>query len=82
MSEEVASTTKVVTVYVRLLDEGTEVFRPSTAVPLGENVYQLLRPEFYDPEDEHWEFEPGARVHVTQHQGIPDEYLVAASLAE
>jgi hypothetical protein len=70
------------TIYVRLLDEGTDVFRPSAAVALGGDVYELLRPESYDPEDERWEFEPGSRVHALPRQGAEGEYLIAASLAE
>jgi hypothetical protein len=40
------------TVYVRLLDEGTDVIRPATAVSLGNDLYQLLATPGYDPEDE------------------------------
>ena len=82
MSEKVISSTKVVTVYVRLLDEGTEVFRPCSATHLGGNIYQILRTESYDSDDEHWEFEPGTRVHVVLRQGASEEYPVAASLAK
>jgi hypothetical protein len=82
MLEELASNTKASTIYVRLLDEGTDVFRPSSAIALGGDVYELLRPESYDPEDECWEFEPGSRVHALPRQGTDGEYLVAASLAE
>lgn len=82
MSAEAASNTDATTVYVRLLDEGTDVFRPSLAVALGGDIYELLRSESYDPEDECWEFEPGSRVHVVPRQGTAGEFLVAASLAE
>ncbi len=82
MSAAAASNTDATTVYVRLLDEGTDVFRPSLAVALGEDTYELLRSESYDPEDECWEFEPGFRVRVVRRQGATGEFLLAASLAE
>ncbi len=82
MSVELASNTKASTIYVRLLDEGTDVFRPSSAIALGGDVYELLRPDSYDPDDECWEFEPGSRVHTLPRQSDEGEYLVASSLAE
>ncbi len=29
---------------------------------LGDNVYRILRPSDYDPEDEEWQFLPGSIV--------------------
>lgn len=46
-------------VYVRLLDEGTDVWRP-TALPDG--IFQLAEPDGYDFEAEIWEFPPRAKV--------------------
>jgi hypothetical protein len=76
-----ASNTKSSTIYVRLLDEGTDVFRPVSAKSLGGDIYELIAPAAYDPEDEQWEFEPGSRVRVTTRHGNDGEYLVATSLA-
>ena len=50
------------TIYVRLLDEGTEVFRPTEAEKLDEFNYRVLAPADYDPADEHWEYPPGSIV--------------------
>ncbi len=50
------------TVLVRLLDEGTEVYRPVDAVRVGENTYVLLATVGYAPDDETWEFVPGSHV--------------------
>jgi hypothetical protein len=50
------------TVYVRLLDEGTDVWRPVLATPLGD-MYRLEGPK---PDDERWQFEPGALVRCTE----------------
>jgi hypothetical protein len=50
------------TIYIPLLDEGTDVWRPAPAWNVGGNVYIVLRPDDYDPDDEHWEFPPGSTV--------------------
>jgi hypothetical protein len=57
-----ASSTDKVTIYVRLLDEGVEVFRPTLAEAVGQGRYRLLATPDYDPEDEKWEFTPGTVV--------------------
>ena len=54
-----------ITVYVKLLDEGTDVMRPTLAIPLGESVYELLPTPDYNPENETWEFLPGTNVEVS-----------------
>ena len=47
------------TIYVPLLNEGTEVWRPVPAVPLGDGRYRITGEM---PEDEEWEFLPGDAV--------------------
>lgn len=49
-----------VTVYVRLVDEGVDVWRPAQAQALGEGIYRLASSTV--PETETWEFPPGALV--------------------
>lgn len=49
-------------IFVQLLDEGTDVYRPTEAVPLERGLYRLLPTPNYDPEDEKWEFPPGSVV--------------------
>lgn len=61
MSVETTSFTEL-TVYVRLLDEGTTAYRPVEAKPVDEGTVVLLMPIDYDPEDERWEFPPGTLV--------------------
>lgn len=56
MSEEMISSTDTREVFVRLLDEGTDVRRPTMAIALGGTRYQLLATDDYDPDEEHWEF--------------------------
>jgi riboflavin kinase / FMN adenylyltransferase len=50
------------TVYVKLLDEDVDVWRPVPAVPLGGGRYRLGKPEGYVPGSEALEFLPGAVV--------------------
>lgn len=62
MSEEKISSTDTREVFVRLLDEGTDVRRPTMAIALGGTRYQLLATDDYDPDEEHWEFPPDSVV--------------------
>ena len=49
-------------VYVRLLDEGTEVWRPAPAIRHTDGSFTITEPNNYDPEVETWEFPPRSRV--------------------
>lgn len=49
------------TIFVSLLGEGVDVWRPVSAEPRGENVYLILE-QPYDPDRERWQFEPGDLV--------------------
>jgi hypothetical protein len=49
-------------VYVRLLDEGTDIRRPARATALPDGTLRLLEPNGYDPIAERWEFPPLAKV--------------------
>jgi hypothetical protein len=51
-----------VVVYVRLLDEGTDVWRPVRATALLDGTFRLLEPDGYDPNAETWEFPPLTKV--------------------
>jgi hypothetical protein len=44
------------TVYVALLDEGTDVWRPVDAEEVRPGLFRLLGPV---PEGERWQFQPG-----------------------
>jgi hypothetical protein len=51
----------IVKIYVLLLDEGVEVWRPVQAERLHDNVYRIsVQP--YDRVTESWQFEPGDTV--------------------
>ena len=62
MSVEMGSSTSAVEIFVRLLNEGTEVLRPTQGLVLGSNDVQVLATPDYDPALEEWEFPPGSRV--------------------
>jgi hypothetical protein len=49
-------------IYVRLLDEGIDVWRPVAATALPDGTYILVTTPV--PDDEQWEFPPGSRVVV------------------
>jgi hypothetical protein len=69
--------TNKIKIYVRLIDEGTEVSRPTEALDLGNGLLELLPTPDYDSEDETWEFRPGSVVRCEKHQGSSGEYLLA-----
>src|SRR6266446_6436830 len=72
-----------VVVYVRLLDEGTDVWRPVRATALPDGTFQLAEPDGYDPEAELWEFPPRARVKCASRRFADgEEGLVAVAYAE
>jgi hypothetical protein len=64
-------------VHVRLLNEGTEVFRPARALKMGEGLFRLVASSDYDSEDETWEFLPGAVVRVAMHGGPNGNFPIA-----
>lgn len=69
-------------VYVRLLGEGTTVYRPTTGVPVGTTAVKLLAPNDFDPAEEEWEFAPGSVVRIERRVLSGGEVLVAAGLHE
>jgi hypothetical protein len=69
------------TVYVKLLDEGTDVWRPVPAEDLGQRQYRMLPTDNYDPDDEAWEFLPGTVTICEPRQLSDGVYLVAVGAA-
>ncbi len=49
-------------IYVRLLDEGTEAYRPTTAELVGDDLFVILKTPNYETSNEKWEFVPGTQV--------------------
>ena len=68
-------------VYVRLLNEGTVVYRPVLAVLLSGDAARLVMPRDYDPEGEEWEFPPGSVVRTESRVLEGNRVLVAVAFA-
>lgn len=79
MSEEMASYTNAVEVYIPLLNEGTEVYRPTKAVPLGGMDFKVLPTSDYSIDFEEWEFPPGSIVECKIEKRDNRDVLVARS---
>ena len=73
------------TIYVRLLEEAVDVWRPVSAAILGEGRYRIIS-EPPDPENEKWEFQFGDVVHCIEKELMdgakPVSFLVAVSKDE
>jgi hypothetical protein len=65
------------TIYIRLLQEGTEVARPTQAVEIGNGLFQILATPDYHPHDEEWEFLPGSVVRCESRPDSQGAYLLA-----
>ena len=79
MSEAKDSNTSLI--YIPLLDEGTEVVRPTLGIQLGGNVYRVLATANYDAVDECWKFPPDSIVRCVAEVKDGEEVLVAKELA-
>jgi hypothetical protein len=66
------------TIYVPLLDEAVDVWRPVAALVEADDVYRL--PDAA-PADERWEFSPGSLVRCEQRQLSGGLVLVATASA-
>lgn len=75
MSEKMDSNTKEI--YIKLLEEGTDVWRPTLGRNLGNELFEVLAAPDYDPEDEIWEFLPGSIVKTEKRKSADGEYYCA-----
>jgi hypothetical protein len=76
------SSTNAVEVYVRLLNEGTDVLRPTTGLLLAPDVVQISAIADYDPTIEEWEFPPGCKVRCASEIRGGNRMLVARERVE
>jgi hypothetical protein len=74
------SNTNTDIVFVRLLEDGTDVMRPVPAVYISEDFYRLSATVDYDPEFETWEFPPNSKVRCERQEFGSDRILVAVEL--
>lgn len=65
-------------IFVALLDEGTDVWRPVQADVLPDGSFMIAQTD--KPEDEIWEFEPGATVRCERRDLSGGSALVAVEL--
>ncbi len=77
MSEETALSTSEIVLYIPLLNEGTDVLRPTTGLVLKPEVARVLAARDYDPDVEEWEFLPGSTVKYVKEVREGREILVA-----
>jgi hypothetical protein len=49
-------------IYIPLLDEGTQVWRPTEGEEIADMIFRVLPTPNYDPEGEQWAFPPGTIV--------------------
>jgi hypothetical protein len=77
MSAETASSIKTVDLYIPLLNEGTEVLRPTQGLLLAPDAVQVLATADYDPAVEEWEFPPGSKVRCVSEMRNGRTLLVA-----
>jgi len=71
---------RVVQIYVRLLDEGVDVWRPVQAEHLGGSVFRIIC-QPYDRKVESWQFEPGDEVFCEQIESNEGRILAATRKA-
>ena len=69
------------TIYVYLVDEGTDVWRPVEAGFVKDGVYQI-NPSCIIPETETWQFGPGDIVRCEQKRLSVGKHLVAIEKVE
>ena len=63
--------------HVRLLNEGTEIYRPTRGLKMGGGLFTLVASPGYNSGGEAWEFLPGAVVRVVMHGGPNGTFPVA-----
>jgi hypothetical protein len=66
-----------ITIYVKLLNEGIAVARPTEATRLSDEHFRLLPTPDYNPECEKWEFPPCSIVSAERQRWSSGEILVA-----
>jgi len=71
--------TNAIQLYIPLLNEGTDVLRPTTGIFVRPDVVRVEPTADYDPEIEEWEFPPGSEVRCVAEHREGQQILVARS---
>ena len=66
------------TIYMPLLNEGTDVWRPVKAKKIGELGYRVVE---NPPPHEEWAFSPGLILRCEERESIGGQHLVAVAKA-
>ena len=66
------------TIYVKILNEGTEVWRPVQALKIENDIYKITQETEFDEE---WEFNCNELVHCIVSKNGSDKYLKAIKKA-
>jgi len=69
-------------IYMELLNEGIQVWRPVPGRCIAKNVYEILDNGTYDPDDETWMFSPGTWVNCQPRELSGGQALVAFARAQ
>ena len=67
-------------IFISLLDEGIDVWRPTQAKLVGPQEFLVLPTPNYNPETEHWEFPPGSVVECVLEHRDDGDIMVARKL--
>lgn len=81
VAHAMSNSSELVTIYVELLGEGVQVWRPVKARHVHENRYEIVAQD-YDRDAEHWRFGPGATVVCQAIQGDDGPFLAAVRAME
>jgi len=64
-------------IYIELLNEGTNVWRPMEAQKIKENVYEIRFTPSHDPEDEELKYKVGEVV-ICERKKLSGEFVLVA----
>ncbi len=64
-------------IYIPLLNEGTNVWRPTEGEKIFDMIFKVLPTPNYDPENELWAFPPGTLVRCIYESKSGETILVA-----
>lgn len=77
------ASTSTQTIYVKLLHEGVDAWRPVQAINEGWQIFTISpNAEIYNPDDEQWQFSPGQKVLVRPQQLSDNNVLVAYKISD
>ncbi|MCC6493046.1 MAG: hypothetical protein IT424_08490 [Pirellulales bacterium] len=69
-------------IFVPLLNEGTDVVRPTLGRVIGPSAVEVLPTSDYDPDAEEWQFPPGTKVQCVRETRQGGTLLVARQRIE